>query len=91
MACDTRVRWALEEVGQRYEAHLVSFTELKEPAYLARHPFGQIPTYAESNLDLFETGAIVFTSLIGIRPPSSRSRRAQAITWMFAPLNTVDP
>jgi glutathione S-transferase len=59
LARDTRVRWALEEVGQPYEVRLVSSQALKEPAHLARHPFGQIPTYEEGDLALFETGAIV--------------------------------
>ena len=57
---DTRVRWALEEVGQPYQARLVSFRAMKEPAHLVLHPFGQIPTYEEGDLALFETGAIVF-------------------------------
>ena len=60
LARDTRVRWALEEVGQPYEVRLVSFKAMKEPAHLALHPFGQIPTYEEGDLALFETGAIVF-------------------------------
>src|SRR5215203_6510053 len=60
LARDTRVRWALEEVGQPYEVRLVSFRALKERAHLALHPFGQIPTYEEGDLGLFETGAIVF-------------------------------
>ena len=60
LARDTRVRWALEEVGQPYEVRLVSFMAMKDPAHLALHPFGQIPTYEEGDLGLFETGAIVF-------------------------------
>ncbi len=59
LARDTRVRWALEEVGQPYEVRLVSFRAMKEPAHLALHPFGQIPTYEEGDLALFETGSIV--------------------------------
>ena len=59
LARDTRVRWALEEVGQPYEVRPVSFRAMKEPAHLALHPFGQIPTYEEGDLALFETGSIV--------------------------------
>src|SRR5688500_20118338 len=62
LARDTRVRWALEEVGRPYEVRLVSFHAMKEPAHLALHPFGQIPTYEEGDLALFETGAIAFHS-----------------------------
>jgi glutathione S-transferase len=59
-ARDMRVRWEFEEVGQPYDVRLVSFKEMKEPAHRALHPFGQIPTYEEGDLALFESGAIVF-------------------------------
>src|SRR5271170_7317085 len=93
LARDTRVRWALEEVGQRYEVRLVSFSAMKEPAHLALHPFGQIPTYEAGDLALFETGAIVFHLAerhAGLLPEDANAR-ARAITWMFAALNTVEP
>jgi glutathione S-transferase len=93
LARDTRVRWALEEVGQPYEVRLVSFKAMKEPAHLALHPFGQIPTYEEGGLALFETGAIVFhiaARHVGLLPDDANAR-ARAITWMFAALNTVEP
>jgi glutathione S-transferase len=93
LARDTRVRWALEEVGQPYEVRLVSFKAMKEPAHLALHPFGQIPTYEEGDLALFETGAIVFHIAqhhAGLLPDDANAR-ARAITWMFAALNTVEP
>ena len=93
LARDTRVRWALEEVGQPYEVRLVSFRAMKEPAHLALHPFGQIPTYEEGDLALFETGAIVFhiAERYGGLLPDGANARARAITWMFAALNTVEP
>ena len=90
---DVRVRWALEEVGQAYDVRLVSFKSMKEPAHLALHPFGQIPTYEEGDLALFETGAIVFHIAerhAGLLPDDANAR-ARAITWMFAALNTVEP
>ena len=93
LARDTRVRWALEEVGQPYEVRSVSFPAMKEPAHLALHPFGQIPTYEEGNLALFETGAIVFhiaQQHAGLLPKDADAR-ARAITWMFAALSTVEP
>ena len=88
-----RVRWALEEVGQAYQVRLVSFTEMKDPAYRSLHPFGQIPIYREGELTLFETGAIVFHLAerhAGLLPRDANAR-ARAITWMFAALNTVEP
>jgi len=93
LARDTRVRWALEEVGQPYQVRLVSFRALKEPAHLAIHPFGQIPTYEEGELALFETGAIVFhiaQHYAGLLPNDANAQ-ARAITWMFAALSTVEP
>src|SRR5271170_2581532 len=93
LARDMRVRWALEEVGQPYHVHLLSFAEMKEPAHLALQPFGQIPTYEEGDLVLFETGAIVLHIAerhAGLLPNDANAR-ARAITWMFAALNTVEP
>lgn len=92
LARDVRVRWALEEVGQPYDVRLVTFGEMKEPAHLALHPFGQIPTYEDGDLALFESGAIVLhiaqrhTGLL----PEDPNVRARAISWMFAALNTVE-
>lgn len=93
LARDTRVRWALEEVGQPYDVRLVSFAAMKEPAHLAVHPFGQIPTFEEGDLAIFETGAIIFhiaQKYPGLLP-SDEDARARAITWMFAALSTVEP
>jgi len=97
LARDTRVRWALEEVGQPYEVRPVSFRAMKEQAHLALHPFGQIPTYEEGDLVLFETGSIVLHIAerhAGLLPPDDDDHadaRARAITWMFAALSTVEP
>ncbi|SDE19684.1 glutathione S-transferase [Massilia sp. PDC64] len=93
LARDTRVRWALEEAGLPYDVRLVSFRAMKEPAHLALHPFGQIPTYEEDGLVLFETGAIVFhiATHHGALLPRDDHARARAITWLFAALNTVEP
>ncbi|MBR0799090.1 glutathione S-transferase family protein [Bradyrhizobium jicamae] len=93
LARDTRVRWALEEAGQPYEVRLVSFAAMKQPTHLALHPFGQIPTYEEGDLAMFETGAIVLhiaARHAGLLPDDACAR-ARAITWMFAALNTVEP
>jgi glutathione S-transferase len=93
LARDMRVRWALEEVGQAYEVRLVSFGAMKEPAHRALHPFGQIPTYEEGDLVLFESGAIVLHLAerhAGLLPDDANAR-ARAITWMFAALSTVEP
>src|SRR5271169_5977209 len=93
LARDMRIRWALEEVGQPYEVRLVSFAAMKEPAHRLLHPFGQIPTYEEGGLTLFESGAIIFRIAerhAGLLP-GDEGARARAITWMFAALNTMEP
>ena len=91
LARDMPVRWALEEVGQPYDVRLVSFGEMKQPAHLALHPFGQIPTYEKGDLSLFESGAIVLH--IGEHHPGlfpdGADARTRAIAWMFAALTTV--
>jgi glutathione S-transferase len=93
LARDMRVRWALEETGQPYDVRLVSFAGMKQPAHLAQNPFGQIPTYQEGDLMLFESGAIILHLAqrhAGLLPDEANAR-ARAIAWMFAALNTVEP
>jgi glutathione S-transferase len=93
LARDTRVRWALEEVGRPYKVRGVSFSAMKESAHLALHPFGSIPTHEEGHLVLFESGAIIFHIAerhAGLLPDDANAR-ARAITWMFAALNTIEP
>jgi glutathione S-transferase len=93
LARDMRVRWAFAEVGQAYDVRLVSFAQMKEPAYLAKQPFGQIPAYEEGELVLFESGSIVLHIAerhAGLLPPDANGR-ARAISWMFAAVNTVEP
>ena len=93
LARDMHVRWALEEVGQPYEVRLLSFSEMKESGHLMLHPFGQIPTYEEGDLVLFESGAIVFHIAerhAGLLPDDANAR-ARAIAWMFAALSTIEP
>ncbi|TKV74478.1 glutathione S-transferase family protein [Rhizobium sp. AU243] len=93
LARDMRVRWALEEVGQPYDVRLLSFKAMREPAHLALQPFGQIPTYEEGDLVLFESGAIIFHIAerhAGLLPQDADAR-ARAIMWMFAALSTMEP
>lgn len=93
LARDMRIRWALEEVGQPYDVRLVTFEEMKQPAHLSLQPFGQIPTYEDGDVALFESGAIVLhieERHAGLLP-TNEVERAEAISWMFAALNTVEP
>jgi glutathione S-transferase len=93
LARDMPVRWALEEVGKPYDVRLVSSNDMKEAAHRALHPFGQIPTYEDGDLVLFESGAIVFHLAerhAGLLPDDANAR-ARAIAWMFAALSSVEP
>jgi len=93
LARDMRVRWALEEAGAAYDVRLLSFEAMKQPAHRALHPFGQIPTYEDGDLVLFESGAIVL-HLAEHHPgllPADPAARARAIAWLFAALNTIEP
>lgn len=93
LARDMIVRWALEEVKQPYDVRLVAWEDFKKPEHRARNPFGQIPTYEEGGLTLFESGAIVlhiaerFPGLF----PADADARARAIMWMFATVSDVEP
>ncbi|MGQ4582987.1 glutathione S-transferase N-terminal domain-containing protein [Lysobacter sp. F60174L2] len=93
LARDMRVRWAFEEAGQPYDVRLVSFEQMRAPAYRALHPFGQIPTFEEGGLTLFESGSIVL-HIAERHPgllPDDANARARAISWIFAALDTVEP
>ena len=93
LARDMRVRWALEEVGQRYDVRLVSFKEMKQAGHRKLQPFGQIPTYEEGDLVLFESGAIILHLAqrhAGLLP-NDENARARAITWIFSAVSTLEP
>lgn len=93
LARDTRVRWALEEVGLQYQVRPMTFQALKEPEYLAFNPFGHIPVYQDGELVLFESGAIILHIAerhLGLLPQDDDSR-ARAKMWMFAALSSVEP
>jgi glutathione S-transferase len=93
LARDMRVRWALEEAGQDYDVRLVPWEDFGKPAHKALQPFGQIPTYEEGDLVLFESGAIVL-HIADMHPgallPDDPDARARAITWMFAAVGTIE-
>jgi glutathione S-transferase len=82
---DTRVRWALEgRSGLRSTARVVCCDEGAGAS--ASPPFGQIPTYEEGELPLFEPGAIIF-HIASHHPgllPDDANARARAVTWIFA-------
>jgi glutathione S-transferase len=93
LARDMAVRWALEEVGQPYEVRLLSFAQMNEPTHIALQPFGQIPTYEDGAVALFESAAIVLhiSERHGRLLPTETDERANAIAWMFAAKSTIEP
>lgn len=90
---DLRVRWALEEAGLAYTTRYISFADRETPDYRALQPFGQIPSYIEDGLEMFESGAIVLhiAERSETLMPADREGIAQTRMWMFAALNSVEP
>lgn len=90
---DLRVRWALEEAGLPYRSRTIDFSDQASPDYRALQPFGQVPTYREDDLVLFESGAIVLhiaRRSEALMPPEEAGRD-RAASWMFAALNSIEP
>ncbi len=93
LARDMPVRWALEEARLAYDVQLLSFAAVKTAEHRSAQPFGQIPTYQDGDLTLFESGAIVLHIAehhAGLLPHDADAR-ARAIAWMFAALSTIEP
>ena len=90
---DLRVRWAFEETGTPYRVRRLDLPKNREEPHRAIQPFGQIPTYQDGDVTLFESGAIVL--YIGERwpglLPEGKSARARAMQWVIAALSSVEP
>lgn len=90
---DVRCRWAFEELGIDYDVRILELGEHKTAAHRALQPFGQIPTYSDGTVEIFESGAIVLhiarqkPGLLPADPPGE----ASAIAWLFSALNSVEP
>jgi glutathione S-transferase len=90
---DLRVRWALEEAGVPYQVRKLKALGERPADYFAEQPWGQVPSYRDDQVQLFESGAIVLH--IGRRfggvLPSDEAGRARATAWTIAALNSVEP
>ena len=88
---DMRPRWAFEEVGQRYEVELIA--DSKTPEHRRFQPFGQVPTYRDDEVAIFESGAIVLriAERAGKLIPTDPALRMRALQWLAAALNSVEP
>lgn len=90
---DIRVRWALEEAGLGYDAHLIGFEDQATPEYRAQQPFGQVPAFSDGKVEMFESGAIVLwiAQSSDALMPADDAGRAMVLTWLFAASNTIEP
>jgi glutathione S-transferase len=88
---DMRPRWAFEEVGQAYEVDLIRDSKTLE--HRRFQPFGQVPTYRDEEIEIFESGAIVLriAERAGLLIPDEPCQRIKAVQWVIAALNTVEP
>jgi glutathione S-transferase len=88
---DMRPRWAFEEVGQPYAVDLI--TDSKSPEHRRFQPFGQVPTYRDDEVAIFESGAIVLriAERAGRLIPVDPAARMRALQWVAAALNSVEP
>ena len=90
---DLRVRWALEEAGVPYSVRKLNAIGERPVDYFAEQPWGQVPSYRDDEVQLFESGAIVLH--VGRRfggvLPKDEASRARAAAWAIAALNSVEP
>lgn len=90
---DLRVRWALEEAGIPYAVRKLDAMAERPHDYFAEQPFGQVPSYRDGDVQLFESGAIVLHIGGGSEAllPTDTEGRARATAWLIAALNSVEP
>lgn len=90
---DLRIRWALEEMGEKYETHLLNAYEPRGQDYVDWQPFDQVPALRDGNVEMFESGAILMylAQKHGKLLPQDERAHWQAVSWLFAALNSVEP
>ncbi len=90
---DLIVRWALEEMGPRYETALLDATSPRGEDYIAWQPFDQVPAYREGGVQAFESGAILIllAAKHGQLLPTDPTARAKVLSWHSAALSSVEP
>lgn len=82
------IRWMLEEVGQPYEARVLSWGENRSPAYLAVNPMGKVPAIVHGDTVVTECAAIcayladAFPQA-GLAPPVGSMARGSYYRWLF--------
>lgn len=93
MVRDIRVRWALEEIGGDYRPQFLDAFAARPEEYRQWQPFGQVPAFADGDMRLFESGAILL--YLGEQDerllPRDPAGRWNATSWLIAALNSVEP
>jgi glutathione S-transferase len=90
---DLRVRWALEEAGVSYSVRKLPAMGERPSDYFAEQPWGQVPSYRDEEVQLFESGAIALHigRKFGTLMPQDEAGRTRATAWTIAALNSVEP
>ncbi len=92
------VLWLLEELGEPYDVHLVSFKkgENLTPEYLAINPMGKVPALLHGDTAITESAAIC-TYLAdefpraGLNVPVGDPQRGVYLKWLFFGPSCVEP
>jgi glutathione S-transferase len=92
------VHWMLEELGEPYDLHLVSFKkgENLQPAYLAVNPMGKVPAVRHGDVVVTEAAAICAYladefSNARLNIPVGDGRRGLYLKWLFFGPSCVEP
>ena len=90
---DLRVRWAFEELGQPYQVQKFGAATPRPDSYAKWQPFEQVPAFRDDDIEIFESGAMLLylAEKHGALLPKDEAQRWQAIAWVFAALNSVEP
>ena len=92
------VHWMLEELGEPYDIHLVSFKkgENLQPEYLAINPMGKVPAVRHGDVVVTEAAAICAYLAdefpqAGLNVPVGDPRRGVYLKWLFFGPSCVEP
>src|SRR2546423_11575660 len=92
------VHWMLEEVGEPYDIHLVSFKkgENLKPEYLAINPMGKVPALAHGDTVITEVSAICAYLAdefpqAKLNVPVGTPRRGIYLKWLFFVPTCLEP
>jgi len=92
------VHWMLEELGEPYDIHLVSFKrgENRQPEYLAINPMGKLPALKHGDAVITEAAAICCYLAdefpqARLNVPVGDPRRGPYLKWLFFGPSCLEP